>query len=142
MLLEVGWGAVSAHAAVTSVPSRCSGHPSGHGSAGRTRAGPSPARGEPEFSEVKHLGSGDDRGWRDARIRRAGRSLTCLRSAAIGLISTFVALLAATLIGSSLQKTGGPRTWVLATLIGWRVTGDRGAVAPGRPGQGRHPVGP
>lgn len=40
----------------------------------------------------------------------------------IGLVSTFVALLAARLIGSSLQITGGVRTWVLATLIVWLVT--------------------
>ena len=40
----------------------------------------------------------------------------------IGLVSTFVALLAAKLIGSSLQITGGVRTWVLATLIVWLVT--------------------
>ena len=40
----------------------------------------------------------------------------------IGLVSTFVALLAAKLIASSLQITGGVRTWVLATLVVWLVT--------------------
>ncbi len=71
---------------------------------------------------MKHPGSGDDRGWSDARIRLAGRSLTCRRSAAIGLVSTIVALLAATLIGSSMLIAVGVRTWVFATLIVWLVT--------------------
>ncbi|MDN5767013.1 MAG: phage holin family protein [Humibacillus sp.] len=40
----------------------------------------------------------------------------------IGLVSTVVALFAATLIGSSLQITGGIRTWALATFIVWLTT--------------------
>lgn len=40
----------------------------------------------------------------------------------IGLLSTFVGLLAAKLIGSSLEVAGGVRTWVLATLLVWLVT--------------------
>ncbi|WP_139142662.1 hypothetical protein [Humibacillus sp. DSM 29435] len=40
----------------------------------------------------------------------------------MGLVSTFVALLATSLLGSSLKVAGGVRTWVLATLIVWLVT--------------------
>jgi hypothetical protein len=40
----------------------------------------------------------------------------------VGLIATFVALLTASLVGSSLTITGGASTWVLATLIVWLVT--------------------
>ncbi|GAA1762898.1 phage holin family protein [Agromyces humatus] len=40
----------------------------------------------------------------------------------IGLVSTFVALLIASLFPSGIQITGGVVTWVLATLIVWLVT--------------------
>ena len=40
----------------------------------------------------------------------------------IGLVSAFVALLVASLIGSSLTITGGAGPWVLAALVVWLVT--------------------
>lgn len=40
----------------------------------------------------------------------------------IGIVSAFVALLVASLLGSSLTISGGPGTWVLAALIVWLVT--------------------
>ncbi|MCD2441099.1 phage holin family protein [Agromyces sp. SYSU K20354] len=40
----------------------------------------------------------------------------------IGLVSTFVALLIASLFPSGIQISGGVVTWVLATLIVWLVT--------------------
>ena len=39
----------------------------------------------------------------------------------IGLLSTYVALLIATIVGDGLQITGA-QTWILATLIVWLVT--------------------
>lgn len=40
----------------------------------------------------------------------------------IGLVAAFVALLVASLVGSSLTITGGVSTWVLASLVVWLVT--------------------
>ncbi|MFC8923484.1 hypothetical protein [Cellulosimicrobium sp. NPDC057127] len=40
----------------------------------------------------------------------------------IGLVSTFVALLVASLVGDSLRITGGAVPWILATLVVWLVT--------------------
>jgi hypothetical protein len=40
----------------------------------------------------------------------------------IGLISTFVALLVATLVGDGLEISGGIGTWIGATVIVWLVT--------------------
>ncbi|GAA2156248.1 hypothetical protein FHX52_4180 [Humibacillus xanthopallidus] len=40
----------------------------------------------------------------------------------VGLIATFLALLAASIFANSLTITGGAATWVLATLIVWLVT--------------------
>jgi len=40
----------------------------------------------------------------------------------IGLVSTFVALLIASLVGDGLTITGGAVTWILATLVVWLVT--------------------
>lgn len=40
----------------------------------------------------------------------------------IGLVAAFVALLVASLAGSSLTISGGVGTWVLASLVVWLVT--------------------
>ena len=40
----------------------------------------------------------------------------------IGLVSTFVALLATTIIGDSLRIEGGAVPWISATVIVWLVT--------------------
>jgi hypothetical protein len=40
----------------------------------------------------------------------------------IGLVSTFVALLVASLVGDGLRITGGVVPWILATLVVWLVT--------------------
>jgi Mycobacterial 4 TMS phage holin, superfamily IV len=40
----------------------------------------------------------------------------------VGLVATFVALVAATALGDSLTITGGVVTWISATVIVWLVT--------------------
>ena len=40
----------------------------------------------------------------------------------VGLVATFVALVAATALGDSLTITGGVETWIAATVIVWLVT--------------------
>lgn len=40
----------------------------------------------------------------------------------VGLLATFVALLATTLLGDSLTIDGGVSTWIAATVIVWLVT--------------------
>ncbi len=40
----------------------------------------------------------------------------------VGLLATFVALLATSLVGDSLTITGGVSTWLAATLLVWLVT--------------------
>ncbi len=47
----------------------------------------------------------------------------------VGLVATFVALVAASLVGDSLQIRGAT-TWVLATLIVWLVTAVATLVLP------------
>jgi hypothetical protein len=47
----------------------------------------------------------------------------------VGLVSTFVALLVATLVGDSLTIRGAD-TWVLATLVVWVVTALASALLP------------
>lgn len=48
----------------------------------------------------------------------------------IGLVSTFVALLLASLIGDGLSITGGVVPWILATLVVWLVTALATLVLP------------
>ena len=40
----------------------------------------------------------------------------------VGIIATFIALLAATLVGDSLTISGGVGTWIAATVVVWLVT--------------------
>ncbi len=40
----------------------------------------------------------------------------------VGLVSTFVALLVATLFGNALTISGGPLVWIAATVLTWLFT--------------------
>ncbi|ACQ79210.1 conserved hypothetical protein [Beutenbergia cavernae DSM 12333] len=48
----------------------------------------------------------------------------------VGLVSTFLCLWIASLIGSGLEITGGVVTWILATLVVWLVTAIATLVLP------------
>jgi hypothetical protein len=48
----------------------------------------------------------------------------------VGLVSTFLALLIASLVGDGLSITGGAGPWILATLIVWLVSAIATLVLP------------